>query len=535
MTKPHLTTYIRVKITLILVTIVIFASFSQNPIGIGTVTPHPSAILDVFSTDKGLLPPRMTEAEMNAINNPAEGLMIYCLGCTPKGVYIYDDSEFRMIQFFETPVKYLKYLYIDDVRVAKGDTSFDISTCLIPSEATVDYELIRNPPGVSISVINHVTTVTIPADMNVGEYSITVKATGTGDYNGKIGATFKLYVLCFAFSFGTITSYIGCTDANVVIPSIIDGISVTSIGDHAFSDKNLTSVTIPNSVTSIGDYAFYNNNLTSVTIPNSVTSIGESAFSNNQLTSVTIPNSVTSIGNYAFKKNQLTSVTIPNSVTSIGGYAFNENNLTSVTIPNSVTSIREGAFYNNKLTSVTIPNSVTSIGYSAFNENNLTSVTIPNSVTSIGNNAFKKNQLTSVTIPNSVTSIGEYVFQNNKLTSVTIPDSVTSIGGGAFYKNNLTSVTIPNSVTSIGYSTFNENNLTSVTIPNSVTSIGNNAFKKNQLTSVTIPNSVTSIGEFAFFNNPPLTSVSIKESTTYNESNSFGSCTVASGCITIRP
>jgi uncharacterized protein (TIGR02145 family) len=39
--------------------------------------PNPSAILDVESTDKGFLPPRMNLAQRNAISNPATGLMIY--------------------------------------------------------------------------------------------------------------------------------------------------------------------------------------------------------------------------------------------------------------------------------------------------------------------------------------------------------------------------------------------------------------------------------------------------------------------------
>ena len=39
--------------------------------------PDPSAMLDAKSTDKGLLIPRMTQAQRNAITNPATGLMIY--------------------------------------------------------------------------------------------------------------------------------------------------------------------------------------------------------------------------------------------------------------------------------------------------------------------------------------------------------------------------------------------------------------------------------------------------------------------------
>ena len=39
--------------------------------------PNSSAILDVKSTSKGFLPPRMTTAERDAIINPVEGLVIY--------------------------------------------------------------------------------------------------------------------------------------------------------------------------------------------------------------------------------------------------------------------------------------------------------------------------------------------------------------------------------------------------------------------------------------------------------------------------
>jgi len=46
-------------------------------VGINSTTPNASAILDVVSTDKGFLPPRMTTTQKNAIASPAAGLVVY--------------------------------------------------------------------------------------------------------------------------------------------------------------------------------------------------------------------------------------------------------------------------------------------------------------------------------------------------------------------------------------------------------------------------------------------------------------------------
>jgi len=97
----------------------------------------------------------------------------------------------------------------------------------------------------------------------------------------------------------TITGYTG-RGRDVTIPSTINGLPVTTIGDGAFNDWSLTSVVIPNSVTSIGACAFGICMFTNVTIPDSVTSIGRSAFWACSLTNVTIGKSVTSIGERAF-------------------------------------------------------------------------------------------------------------------------------------------------------------------------------------------------------------------------------------------
>jgi hypothetical protein len=99
---------------------------------------------------------------------------------------------------------------------------------------------------------------------------------------------------------------------------------------------------IPNGVTTIGDSAFLDCNLTNVTIPNSVTNIGFNAFSQCGLTNVTIPDSVTTIGPSAFGECfNLTNVVMSANLTSIGDYAFFEcSNLAGIYFPGDAPSFQ---------------------------------------------------------------------------------------------------------------------------------------------------------------------------------------------------
>ena len=65
--------------------------------GVGTATPHSSAQLEIKSTDKGLLLPRMTASQRDGILNPTEGLIIYQTNGT-RGVYYFDGSNWRNTQ-----------------------------------------------------------------------------------------------------------------------------------------------------------------------------------------------------------------------------------------------------------------------------------------------------------------------------------------------------------------------------------------------------------------------------------------------------
>lgn len=310
-----------------------------------------------------------------------------------------------------------------------------------------------------------------------------------------------------------ITNYFGFKN-EVIIPSVIDSYTVTSIGKNAFYYEPwpapakvgvaqtgvsrcvpITDITIPNTVTSIESYAFiWCKNLVGVTIPDSVKNIGFMAFAYcDSLSYLLVGSSLQSIGTNAFAScksletiivNQNNKVydsrencnaiietstnslivgckktVIPESVTSIGGYAFYYGDLDRVQIPKSVTSIGEYAFaYNKNLYSASIGECVKSIDKGAFsNCENLKYLTIGNLVESIGDYAFSDcKSLSYVTISNLVESIGDYAFSYcQNLRDLIIVDSVKSIGDYAFFGcTNLVEITIPKSVTTIGERAF---------------------------------------------------------------------------------
>lgn len=69
----------------------------QAQVGIGIATPNASAQLDITSTTRGLLIPRMTAAQRTpGIVSPAEGLMVYQTDA-PAGIYIFKGGVWTIM------------------------------------------------------------------------------------------------------------------------------------------------------------------------------------------------------------------------------------------------------------------------------------------------------------------------------------------------------------------------------------------------------------------------------------------------------
>ncbi len=269
------------------------------------------------------------------------------------------------------------------------------------------------------------------------------------DWGTITGATFTITVTApsrdftFDATTGTIKKYNG-NDAVVNIPSEINGTPVTTIGNAAFRDSSVTSVTIPASVTEIGANAFAGcTNLTSVTYGGDWSNLTIQSGNPAVQDAANAPlfdfefippdNTAVIVTNYKYN-GAAADVTIPSRyqgkpVTTIGHAAFFNSAVTSVTIPDSVTSISDGAFINcPKLTNISIPNSVTYIGFSAFSScTSLKSITLPSSLSFISGALFLGcSQLTTIHIPVSVTSIGNNAFADcPSLMTVTYPGSKT--------------------------------------------------------------------------------------------------------------
>ena len=84
----------KIKIAL-MTAILLFSLATQAQVGIGLPASavNASALLEVSTTSKGFLPPRMTEAQRNDIPNPAAGLILWCSNCGTSGeIQVYNGN-----------------------------------------------------------------------------------------------------------------------------------------------------------------------------------------------------------------------------------------------------------------------------------------------------------------------------------------------------------------------------------------------------------------------------------------------------------
>ena len=98
---------------------------AQAQVGIGTITPDASAQLDVSSTSKGVLIPRMSKAERDLIPAPATGLLIFQTNETP-GFYYYDGTGWQLVG--NNPVVgFSANLYYTSVSASATLTNYSVS------------------------------------------------------------------------------------------------------------------------------------------------------------------------------------------------------------------------------------------------------------------------------------------------------------------------------------------------------------------------------------------------------------------------
>lgn len=224
----------------------------------------------------------------------------------------------------------------------------------------------------------------------------------------------------------------------VRIPSVYNRLTVTQIGDSAFSDNSkIIDIKMPDSIVEIGYNAFLRcKSLVDIKLSKNLKVINGGAFDGCiSLTEIELPYGLETIGHGVFFECvSLKSIDIPDSVTIISGNAFYRcTSLKEVELSNGLTQISMLMFANcTSLTSIKLPDSVINIEPSAFeNCMSLTNITM-NNVKKVGYQAFSGCAFTEINMP-SVTSIGGSAFiGNNKLTKIILGSPLEQAGTNIF-------------------------------------------------------------------------------------------------------
>ncbi|MDA9111424.1 fibronectin type III domain-containing protein [Flavicella sp.] len=147
-------------------------------VGINNSNPHESAALDITSTTGGLLMPRMTNAERQAITNPAEGLMVYVTDFDGGALMIFDGIGWTAL-FLTTLIKRPDAPTIGAANAENGQATVSFTAPSNDGGSTItSYTATSNPGGITGTVTQSGSgSIPLTGLTNDTAYTFTVTAT----------------------------------------------------------------------------------------------------------------------------------------------------------------------------------------------------------------------------------------------------------------------------------------------------------------------------------------------------------------------
>ncbi len=128
------------------------STFSYGQVGIGTTSPHPSAILDVSATNKGFLLPRLNltgRNDVTTIANPANGLMIVNLTANGTGT---DAVAANSIYFWQSSA-WQKFTALSEITVFKQSNQYVMRSTTAQTFTATQVTGINNSESYEVPVI----------------------------------------------------------------------------------------------------------------------------------------------------------------------------------------------------------------------------------------------------------------------------------------------------------------------------------------------------------------------------------------------
>ena len=113
---------------------------SGGRIGIGTPTPDNSALVDLSSTTKGFLLPRLTESQIQQIPTPADGLQVYCTTDGKLYIFVSTANEWKEVAYGTGTIN-------PPTPCGSSITINHVAGNIAPVTKTVTYGTVTNIPG----------------------------------------------------------------------------------------------------------------------------------------------------------------------------------------------------------------------------------------------------------------------------------------------------------------------------------------------------------------------------------------------------